>query len=127
LQNWQKTGVVKYLGRLTDVRTAIEDCMVYVLPSYYPEGTPRTILEAMAMGRPVITADAPGCRETVQEGKNGYLVPVMDAASLAQIMERFIEQPDLVQQMGQVSREIAVEKYDVRKVNSVILSAMGLS
>jgi len=127
LQNWQTTGVIKYLGRLNDVRSAIEDCMVYVLPSYYPEGTPRTVLEAMAMGRPVITADAPGCKETVQEGKNGYLVPVRDAAGLAQAMERFIEQPGLIEPMGRISREIAVEKYDVRKVNSVILNAMELT
>jgi glycosyltransferase involved in cell wall biosynthesis len=97
-----------------------------VLPSYYREGTPRTVLEAMAMGRPIITTDAPGCRETVKQGINGYLVPVQDVDSLVGAMITFIEQPNLIKKMGQASREIAVEKYDVRKVNASILKAMGL-
>lgn len=125
LERWRKEGVVEYLGRLTDVRPAIANCSVYVLPSYR-EGTPRTVLEAMAMARPVITTDAPGCRETVQEGRNGFLVPVQDVASLVEAMERFVEQPRLVEKMGRVSREIAVKKYDVRKVNRVLLETMGL-
>ena len=77
LDQWVYSGVLEFLGRLDDVRPAIADCSVYVLPSYR-EGTPRTVLEAMAMGRPVITTDAPGCRETVVDGDNGFLVPVKD-------------------------------------------------
>src|SRR3546814_8590412 len=68
------SDLIDYLGRLDDVRPAIAACSVYVLPSYR-EGTPRTVLEAMAMGRAIITTDAPGCRQTVEEGRNGYLVP----------------------------------------------------
>ena len=78
------------------------------------------------MGRPVITTDAPGCRETVEEGQNGFLVPVRDARALAARMEDFIRHPELITRMGKESRRIAVEKYDVRKVNKVIMDVMGL-
>ena len=125
LDQWIAAGTINFLGRLSDVRPAIAECSVYVLPSYR-EGTPRTVLEAMAMGRAVITTDAPGCRETVLDGDNGFLVPVKDADALAQAMLRFIEQPELIAQMGQRSRSIAEEKYDVHKVNAQMLEGMGL-
>ena len=125
LDRWVAAGTINFLGRLSDVRPAIANSSVYVLPSYR-EGTPRTVLEAMAMGRAVITTDAPGCRETVVDGDNGFLVPVKDADALAQAMLRFIEQPELIIQMGQRSREIAEEKYDVHKVNAQMLAGMGL-
>lgn len=126
LDQWIASGVIHYWGKLADVRPAIAACSVFVLPSYYPEGTPRTILEAMAMGRPIITTDAPGCRETVIDGDNGYLVPVKNAAKLAETMERFILQPALAATMGERSRTIAVEKYDVHKVNKVLMTQMEL-
>lgn len=126
LDQWIAAGTINFLGRLSDVRPAIAACSVYVLPSYR-EGTPRTVLEAMAMGRAVITTDAPGCRETVVNGDNGFLVPVKDADALAQAMLRFIEQPGLIAQMGQRSRSIAEEKYDVHKVNAQMLEGMGLN
>ena len=78
------------------------------------------------MGRAVITTDAPGCRETVVDGDNGFLVPIKDANALAQAMLRFIEKPELMAQMGQRSRSIAEEKYDVHKVNAQMLKGMGL-
>lgn len=125
LDRWQVDGVIEYLGRLDDVRPAFTAARVYVLPSYR-EGTPRTALEAMATGRPVITTDAPGCRETVVDGENGLLVPVKDVAALKNAMERFILEPELAQRMGEASLRRVTEKYDVRKVNSVIINAMGL-
>ncbi len=125
VKEWHNEGIINYLGETQDVRPFIEKSSVYVLPSYR-EGTPRTVLEAMSMGRPIITTDAPGCRETVIHGKNGFLVPVKDANALAEAMETFILQPDLIPMMGRESRKLAVEKYDVRKVNSVILDVMGL-
>lgn len=125
LQGWVKEGALKYLGKMRDVRPAISDCSVYVLPSYR-EGTPRTVLEAMAMGRPIITTDAPGCRETVIEGRNGFLVPVKDGRALVAAMEKMILSPRLIERMGKEGRRIAVEKYDVDKVNQVILREMGL-
>lgn len=125
IEEWQDEGAIEYLGRTRDVRPYIADCSVYVLPSYR-EGTPRTVLEAMAMGRPIVTTDTPGCRETVVDGKNGYLVPVKDVEELVRALERFILRPELIPRMGQESRRIAVEKYDVRKVNETILRTMGL-
>ncbi|WP_290522429.1 glycosyltransferase family 4 protein [Alcanivorax sp.] len=125
LDEWVASGTVEFLGKLADVRPAIASCSVYVLPSYR-EGTPRTVLEAMAMGRAVITTDAPGCRETVLDGDNGYLVPVQDVASLANAMTKLIESPDRVATMGARSRQIAEEKYDVHKVNAVMLKEMAL-
>ncbi len=125
VDQWQRDGVIDYLGRLEDVRPAIENCSVYVLPSYR-EGTPRTVLEAMAMGRPIITTNVPGCRETVVEGDNGFMVPVKAVDELAKAMERFILQPELISRMGARSREIAVEKYDVGKVNAQMLKCMGI-
>lgn len=125
LDEWVSSGVVSYLGRLSDVRPAIADCTVYVLPSYR-EGTPRTVLEAMAMGRAIITTDAPGCRETVVHGHNGLMVPVRAIDELARAMLRFVEEPQLTAIMGAHSREMAEVKYDVNKVNAVMLKEMGL-
>ena len=125
LDSWIAEGVIVFCGKLSDVRPAIEKCSVYVLPSYR-EGTPRTVLEAMAMGRPIITSDAPGCRETVKDGDNGYLVPVKSVDALVIAMQRFIDNPALFAKMGARSRQIAEEKYDVRMVNAVMLREMGI-
>lgn len=125
LDGWINSGTVEFLGKLADVRPAIAGSNVYVLPSYR-EGTPRTVLEAMAMGRPVITTDAPGCRETVVDGDNGFLVPVQTVDELASAMIRFVESPELATCMGERSRRIAEEKYDVHKVNESMLAQMGI-
>jgi glycosyltransferase involved in cell wall biosynthesis len=87
---------------------------------------PRTVLEAMAVGRAIVTTDAPGCRETVVEGENGFLVPPRDAGALADAMRRFIVEPGLAITMGQRSRAIALQRFDVHRVNTVMLEAMGL-
>ena len=126
LDLWTAEGSLEFLGRLDDVRPAIAACTVYVLPSYR-EGTPRTVLEAMAMGRPVITTDAPGCRETVVNGENGYLVDVQSVEALVGAMESFIDNPDLAAAMGLRSRQIVEDKYDVHKVNAVMLREMGIT
>ncbi len=125
LDTWIDDGLVNFLGKLNDVKPAIAASSIYVLPSYR-EGTPRTVLEAMAMGRPIITTDAPGCRETVIDGYNGYLVPVKAVEELAAAMERFIVNPALVIKMGKASRQLVEEKFDVNAVNQSMLEAMGL-
>jgi len=125
LEAWIAEGTVEYLGRLKDVRPAISSSSVYVLPSYR-EGTPRTVLEAMAMGRAVITTDAPGCRETVVDGVNGFLVPVKKVDELTAAMLNFVENPQLVSTLGKKSRELAELKYDVKKVNAAMLQGMGI-
>jgi len=125
LEHWIESGDVQFYGRLADVKPVIAESSIYVLPSYR-EGTPRTVLEAMAMGRPIITTDAPGCRETVVDGDNGFLVPVKSVDELAIAMLKFVEQPELIIRMGKRSRQIAEEKYDVDKVNAHMLREMGI-
>jgi glycosyltransferase involved in cell wall biosynthesis len=126
VQGWVEEGILDWPGSVPDVRPWLNEASVYVLPTYYREGVPRSIQEALATGRPVITTDAPGCRETVDDGVNGYLVPVRNETALANAMERFIKQPHLVARMGAESRRIAEERYDVHKINRALMGAMGL-
>ncbi len=126
LDSWIAAGDIEYVGRLADVRSAIRECSVYVLPSYH-EGTPVSVLESMSMARPIITTDAPGCRETVRHGENGLMIPVRDVGALIKALEHFILYPDDIQNFGQASRRIAEEKYDVHKVNAIMMKTMGLA
>lgn len=127
LDAWIAEGLIMYHGRLDHVQEAIGASHVFVLPSRQGEGTPRSILEAMAIGRAVITTHAPGCRETVIDGENGFLVPVRSPSALATAMSQFLEKPGLIDSMGRRSREIAEDKYDVDKVNAQMLKFMGVT
>lgn len=118
-------GIVERFEETSDVRPYYEKCSVYVLPSYR-EGTPRTVLEAMSMGRPIITTDTNGCRETVIDGKTGWLVPVGDSQMLAQRMKAFLQQPELAAQMGKESLALCKEKFEVGKVNAEMLKILKL-
>lgn len=122
---WVSEGLLEWPGHVP-VKNWLAQTSVYVLPSYR-EGLPRSTQEAMAMGRAVITTDSPGCRETVVHGVNGFLVPVRDPEALAKTMVRFIEQPSLIETMGRASREMAVKRFDVHKVNAVMLAAMDIT
>lgn len=125
IRAWHANGWVQYLGETDDVRPFLSESHVFVLPSYH-EGMPRTVLEAMAMGRPILTADVPGCRETVIPGENGFLVPKCDSAALAERMLWFIEHRDAWEKMGSRSRTLARERFDVHRVNRELLRIMGL-
>ena len=103
----------------------IADSNVFVLPSYR-EGVPRSTQEAMAVGRAVITTDVPGCRETVIDGKNGFIVPKWNPQALAEKMIYFIENPEQIQAMGEESYKIAQEKFDAHKVNERLLKILGV-
>ena len=116
---------IDYKGALADVRPAIAEASIYVLPSYR-EGTPRSVLEAMAMGRAIITTDAPGCRETVEHETNGLLVDPRNSEALYEAMLRLLREPDLAARMGPRSRAIAEAKYDVHKVNAEMIRHAGL-
>lgn len=116
-------GSVEWLGEMLDVRPAIADCSVYVLPSYR-EGVPRSTQEAMAMGRPVVTTDVAGCRETVISGVNGFFAQPRDAASLANAMLKFCVDPAMMPAMGRESRRMAEELFDQVKVNERIYQIM---
>lgn len=123
IAQWQKDGL-EYHGPVLDIRIFMKSCSIYVLPSYR-EGTPRSVLEAMAMRRPIITTDAPGCRETVQNGCNGYLVPVNDVDKLVIAMEKLADNPQKRDEMGAESLKIAIEKYDVVKINAILTDMIG--
>jgi glycosyltransferase involved in cell wall biosynthesis len=126
IAGWEAAGVPHYGGVVDDVRPALARASVFVLPSAYKEGVPRASLEAMAVGRPVITTAMPGCRETVEAGVNGFLVPPHDPVALAAAMERFILEPDLVARMGAQSRRLAETKFDIRAVNQTVADSLGL-
>jgi Glycosyltransferase len=126
LAEWQESGLITLLPESRDVRPILGSAHVFVLPSYYREGLPRTILEALSTGRPVITTDMPGCREPIRPGRNGLLVPPRDAAALAKAMRTFIDQPDRIAAMAEQARQTAVEEYDVHLVNAMLMREMNL-
>ncbi len=121
LNKWNQEGIINYLGMTDNIREYLQKADVIVLPSFYREGIPLSLLEGGACGLPIITTDSCGCRETVIEGKNGFLVPVKNPEALAQAMERFVLNPDLIIEMGRESRRLVEEKFDSRKIVKTIL------
>lgn len=126
LDSWLAAGFVEHWGETPDVRGYLAEAHVFVLPTYYLEGVPRSIQEAMATGRPIITTDMPGCRDTVEHGVNGFLVPPRDPGTLADAMESYIRDPVLMKRHGAASRERVVRLFDVERVNAEMLRAMDL-
>jgi len=122
VQAWISEGILEWPGHVA-VQPWLAQSSVFVLPSYR-EGLPRSTQEAMAGGRAVITTDAPGCRETVEEGVNGYFVPVRDARALSEAMCRFVSAPSHIAEMGEQSLRIARERFDVSKVNARLLDIL---
>lgn len=125
IDKWAEYGI-EYLGPKDDVRPTLAEASVYVLPSYR-EGTPRSVLEAMAMGRPILTTDVPGCRETVRHERNGLLVPARNVAALQAAMVRMIENPGEREAMGRESLIMARQLFDVDKVNRELIGHLGIS
>lgn len=121
-----QSNIIEYPGRVNNVSEWLANSHVFVLPSYYREGVPRSTQEAMAVGRAVITTDVPGCRETVIDGKNGFIVPKWNPQALAEKMVHFIENPEQIQAMGEESYKIAQEKFDAHKVNERLLKILGV-
>jgi glycosyltransferase involved in cell wall biosynthesis len=126
LQSWINHGNIQYLGEFASVQSILKLCRYYVLPSYR-EGTPRSTLEALATGRPVITTDVPGCRETVIHNKNGLLVPPKNPKALAKAMIYLLNKKEKkIRNMAKESYLLAKKKYQVKKINKNILSIIGL-
>lgn len=125
LDNYIQSGLIEYPGHVSDVNEWIAKSHVFVLPSYR-EGVPRSTQEVMAIGRAVITTDVPGCRETVIDGVNGFIVPVWNSEKLAEKMIYFIENPEQVVAMGNESYRIATEKFDVDKVNQRLIKILEI-
>lgn len=122
LKYYIDNNIVEYPGFVDNVNEWITMSSIFVLPSYYREGVPRSTQEAMAIGRAVITTDVPGCRETVVNGENGFLIPKWNIPILVESMEYFIENPNEVIRMGKKSYKIALEKFNGEKVNEKLLS-----
>jgi glycosyltransferase involved in cell wall biosynthesis len=116
VQSWVAEGIIEYLGTADDVRPYIADADCIVLPSYR-EGTPRTLLEAAAMGKPLIATDVPGCREVVEHGHNGFLCRVRDADDLASAMMKFVRLSAAERaRMGQAGRAKVERQFDEQLV-----------
>lgn len=111
-----KDGIVNYVGEVADVRPWLSKSSVFVLPSYR-EGVPKSTQEALATGRAVITTDVPGCRDTVVNGVNGFLVAPWSAQALFEKMAYFVVHPEAIFSMGRASRELAEKNFDVVKIN----------
>lgn len=122
---WVADGTIEYLGEVPDVRPYLAQAHVLVLPSYR-EGTPRSVLEAMSMGRPVIVTDVPGCRETIVHGEHGLVVPARDPAALAEAAAVLLADPAAIPEMGTRARARIEQLYDARKIAATMLETMGL-
>ena len=126
LKDWINQGSIEYLKEISNVKKTISACRFYVLPSYR-EGTPRSVLEALSIGRPIITTDVPGCRETVINNENGLLAIPKDSNSLANAMIKLLMETDKkIEKMGRKSFILSKKKYAVQKVNKNISDIMGL-
>ncbi|WP_180105001.1 glycosyltransferase family 4 protein [Acinetobacter sp. YH12108] len=122
-----QTGIIEYNGFVTDVDQRLRNSAVFVLPSYYREGVPRSTQEAMAVGRPVITTDVPGCNETVVDGLTGFLIPKWDVAALVEKMTYFIEHPEQINKMGYQGFLYARKNFNADHINHRLLQMMGIN
>lgn len=125
LDNLVDRKTVIYPGSVPKVAEWLAGSSIFVLPSYR-EGVPRSTQEAMAVGRPAITTDVPGCRETIDDGENGFKVPPHNPQAVADAMEKFILQPDLIASMGRRSRKLAEQNFDAEKVNERLFKFLEL-
>lgn len=125
IDGWTSEGIITYLGYTDDVRTAIAGCDAVVLPSYYREGIPRTLIEAIAMGKPVLTTNSVGCREVVEDSVNGLLFEPRNVNSLVQAMKRFIDGGKQAgERMGSKGRLLAEAKFSESIVIAKYLSQL---
>ena len=117
LNDLNEKGVIVFHGKQRNIEEHLHNNDIFVLPSYYREGLPRTTLEACACGNPIITTDSVGCRESVKQGENGFLIEPQNLEALVKRMEYFINNPDKIKKMGIASRKYAEERFDVNIIN----------
>ena len=115
LEEWNRSGVVKWLGERADIAQLLTESHIAVLPSYR-EGLPKSLIEAAAVGRAIVTTDVPGCREVVKDGENGFLVPAKDAKKLAEAIQKLINNPKLLTSMGKKSRLMAEQEFSIQQI-----------
>lgn len=125
LKTLHENGVVVFHGTQSNILEHLTQRDVFVLPSFYREGVPRSILEALSVGLPIITTDTPGCRETIIEGENGFLIPTQNLEALINAMEFFITNPDKLKEMGLRSRKYAEDRFDVNIINKDLLNSIN--
>lgn len=124
IQEYIDDGSINYLGTTEDVRPYLEDCTALILPSFYREGLPMSIMEAEAIGRCIITTDNIGCRETVKNGYNGFLLPCKDVNAIVGKCCYVIEHFEETAQMGENSRRFAQERFEQNKINELVIKNM---
>ena len=107
---------VKWLGFQKNIKEILAQCHIMIFPSFYMEGLPKSVIDAEAIGLPVITTDWVGCRDTVVNGENGFLIPIKDAKSLAEKISILVENDDLRQKMGVKGREYAEKYFSIENV-----------
>jgi glycosyltransferase involved in cell wall biosynthesis len=113
--------VVEWLGWRANMEKVYQDSHIVTLPTTYGEGVPTVLLEAAACGRPLVASDTPGCRQVVQDGVNGFLVPPNDPQALAAALERLVCDPDLRGRMGAAGRELVLQKFTHAQINAATL------
>ena len=116
---------IKWLGYRTDILNLLKDCHIVAFPSYYKEGLPKSLIEAAAIGRPIVTTNSVGCKDTVVEGYNGFLVPVKDSDALADRLKILIENKHLRWEMGKNSRRLAEKYFSIDDVVTKHLEIYG--
>ena len=112
---------IQWLGHRTDVLDLLKQSHIMAFPSWYREGLPKSVIEAEAIGRPVVTTDSVGCRDTVIDGQNGFMIPIKDSDALVVALKKLIDNPELRQEMGRSAREFAVSRFDINDVVKVHL------
>lgn len=125
LRAWQAEGIVEWLGRREDIAAQYAGSHIACLPSFYGEGVPKSLLEAAACGRPIVTTDTPGCRDVVRDGDNGLLVPPRDSAALADAIARLVRDAALRARMGELGRRRAEREFALNKIVGETLKVYG--
>ncbi|HLD16799.1 MAG TPA: glycosyltransferase, partial [Coxiellaceae bacterium] len=123
IHQWDQEGCIEYLGFYANMLPLFQCAHVVCLPTCYGEGIPKVLIEAAAVGRPIVTTQTPGCNAIVQEGVNGHLVPPKDFRALAEALQSFFIQPEKIDSMGKASRQRVEKEYDINVVNQTILEA----
>lgn len=121
LQDYHDRSIINYIGEVDNVIPYLKKASVFVLPSYYREGVPRTLLEALAIGKPIITTNHVGCKETVIDKTNGFLIIPKSLDALIEAQRKFIENPTIIEGFGKESRLLAEQKFDVKIVNNILM------
>ena len=116
IDKWQQTHPVEWWGRREDMPQIFAAADVVCLPSFYPEGIPKVLIEAASSGLPIVTTDTPGCREIVRDGENGLLVPIRNPAAVAEALERLLADPALRTRMGHRGRQRVLESFSLRHI-----------